>query len=232
MSTSREIAKLISRDVAMTAKLLMIVNSAFFGLPRRVTSIESAINYLGTTMLRSVILATAANTSLGPRAKKLGYDFDAQETHGLLSANLAMQFFTDKNAREDAFAASLLQNVGELLLIAAAPDEALTAIKRAREASLPLQEVERELGVVSHAAMGAYLLGAWGLPYSIVEAVAQHHEPWDVPHDALDVVDAVHVATLVADHYLLSRADSLERAGAHLRTTAEHWLQQSAESST
>ena len=215
-ATSRDISKLIARDVALSAKLLKIVNSAFFGLPRRVASIEAAINYLGTSMLRSVILSTAAVNALGPRAAKLGYDLELNETHGLFSANLASQFFNDKNSREDAFAAGLLQNVGELLLVAEGSDAALRAFKHAAANKQSLCEAERELGSVSHAYVGAYLLGAWGIPYSIVEAVAHHHDPGSVNHEKLDIVDAVYVATLAADHYLLHRPDGLELACAHV----------------
>jgi len=235
-ATSRDISKLMSRDIALSAKLLKIVNSAFFGLPRRVTSIESAINYLGTSMLRSVILATAVVSTLGPRATKLGYDLELNETHGLLCGNLATQFFSDKNAREDAFAAGLLQNMGELLLVAEGSEDAVRAITYAKTHGMPLYDAEVELGVVSHAYVGAYLLGAWGLPYSIVEAVAHHHDPTRVPHEKLDIVDAVYVSGLMADHYLLQRPNSLELAGAYLEKfpdegrlskltkTAEHWL--------
>jgi HD-like signal output (HDOD) protein/ActR/RegA family two-component response regulator len=242
-ATSRDISKLMSRDIALSAKLLKIVNSAFFGLPRRVTSIESAINYLGTSMLRSVILATAVVSALGPRATKLGYDLELNETHSLLCGNLATQFFSDKNAREDAFAAGLLQNVGELLLVAEGTDEALRAIKHAKAQNVSLHEAECELGVVSHASVGAYLLGAWGLPYSIVEAVAHHHDPARVPHEKLDIVDAVYVSTLIADHYLLQRTDGLDLARAYLEKfaaesrlpqiirTAEHWLKMPQEQS-
>jgi HD-like signal output (HDOD) protein len=220
-STSVEIAKVVARDVATTAKLLKIVNSSFFGLPRRVTSIESAINYLGTGMLRSLILATAASAGIGVRAKAIGYDLERSEGHALLSANLAMQFFTEKNAREDAFAAGLLQNVGELLLIAGAPDSALCALERACETGVPLEEAERELHVISHAHIGAYLLGAWGLPYTIVEAVAHHHTPSAVIHDKLDLVDAVYIGTLLADHALGRRSEGLELATQHLQTLGE-----------
>jgi HD-like signal output (HDOD) protein/ActR/RegA family two-component response regulator len=242
-TTSSDIAKLISRDVALSATLLKIVNSAFFGLPRRVTSIESAINYLGTSTLRSVLLATAATSSLGPRASKLGYDLEANETHALLSANLAAQFFNDKNVREDAFAAALLQNVGVLLLLAEAGDDALQAIRHSEAQRLPLQEAERELRKVSHSYVGAYLLGSWGLPYSIVEAVAHHHDPGAVPHDKLDLVDAVYAATLVADQFLLNRPESLELARQHIAklgaperlarvvSSAEHWLNQPSKAS-
>jgi HD-like signal output (HDOD) protein/CheY-like chemotaxis protein len=240
-ATAGDIGKLISRDVALSAKLLKIVNSAFFGLPRRVTAIDSAINYLGTAMLRSVILATAAASTLGPRARKLGYDLEVNETHSLLSANLSVQFFSDKNVREDAFAAALLQNLGELLLVAEGSEDALVAFEHARQNGVPLQDAERELQLVSHAYVGAYLLGAWGLPYSIVEAVAHHHDPSAVAHEKLDIVDAVYCATLVADHYLLQKPDSLERARAHLQTfgaeerlarlqtSAEHWLKAPSE---
>jgi HD-like signal output (HDOD) protein len=84
--------------------------------------------------------------------------------------------------------------------------------------------------------VGAYLLGAWGLPYSIVEAVAHHHDPTRVPHEKLDIVDAVYVSGLMADHYLLQLPDSLEVARLYLEKyaadarfvqltkTAEHWL--------
>jgi HD-like signal output (HDOD) protein len=65
-SKSSDIAELIARDVALTANLLRIVNSEFFGLPRRVTSIESAINFLGTAMLRPVVLSSSVTTALGP----------------------------------------------------------------------------------------------------------------------------------------------------------------------
>jgi HD-like signal output (HDOD) protein len=213
---SSAIAEVISRDVGMAANLLKIVNSAFFGLPRRVSSIEAAVNYLGTSMLRSVVLSKAAATELGPRAAKRGYDLELNEAHALLSANLAMQLFSDKQAREDAFMAALLHNIGELLLVAAGPASALAAMELARQGDLALDDAERALGVVSHAHLGAYLLGAWGLPPSIVEAVAHHHDPRAIEHEGLELVDAVHAAALVADHYVWRRPEGQEAARAHL----------------
>jgi HD-like signal output (HDOD) protein/CheY-like chemotaxis protein len=213
---SSDIAGLISRDVGVTANLLRIVNSAFFGLPRRVTSVEAAINYLGTTMLRSIVLANAVIAALGPRARKFGYDLQGNETHALLSANLAMKFFSEKHAREDAFTAGLLQNLGELLLVASAPEAALAAFRHAKANAMTLDAAERELGVVSHAQLGAYLLGAWGLPFGIVEVVAHHHQPDVIAHDSLEIVDAVYIANLVAEHVLSQRPDALQLASDRL----------------
>jgi HD-like signal output (HDOD) protein/ActR/RegA family two-component response regulator len=222
-ATSGDLAQLFGQDARLTANLLGSVNTAFFALPRRVASIAAALGYLSTNLLRFLMLAASAKSALGPRAKLAGYDLDANQTHALLSANLAMQFFADKHARESAFAAGLLQNLGELLLAAAGQ-------------TAPAADSE-----TAHAHVGAHLLAEWSLPYGVVEAVAHHHHPERVAHDAFELVDAVYVATLIADHCLLRRPHSLERARARLDSfgagerlqrvvsIAEHWLQQPAQ---
>jgi HD-like signal output (HDOD) protein/ActR/RegA family two-component response regulator len=238
-----ELAKLIKHDAVLCAKLLKIVNSAFFGLPRRISSIEGAISYLGTSVLRSITLATGTDASLAPRARKAGYDMDTAQTQALLSAHLAAQFFKEKGACEDAFAAALLQNVGEILLVAEASEDLACVISHAEDRGITIHEAELELGVVSHAHVGAYLLGAWGLPYNIVEAVAHHHDPQQIPHEQLDIVDGVYAGTLVAQHYLGKRPEALEFAGRYLEryganellakacATAERWLTSEAQAS-
>jgi HD-like signal output (HDOD) protein len=215
-TSSAEIAKLIEHDAALSAKILKIVNSAFFGMPRRISSIETATKYLGTSMLRAVTLATGTDNALGPRARKLGYDIDAAQKQALLSAHIAALFFSDRASKEDAFAAALLQNVGEILLIAEASEDLAIVIAHARDRAINLYQAECELGVVSHAHVGAYLLGAWGLPYNIVEAVAHHHDPEQVPHDKLELVDAVYAGTLLAQHFLAEHPDALDRATHYL----------------
>jgi HD-like signal output (HDOD) protein/CheY-like chemotaxis protein len=232
-ATPGDLAKLITRDANMSAQLLRLVNNACFGLPRRIASIESAISYLGTNILRSLLLAVAARCVLGPRATLAGYDLESSETRALLSANLAMQFFTDNNARVSAFAAALLQDLGELLLMASPAQALQQALAHADLAS----------DSIVHAQLGAYVLREWGMPYGIVESVAHHHHPERVVHDTLDLVDAVFVSTLIADHCLSGRPGCLERARARLDVfaagerlqrvlvIAEHWLQQPARAS-
>jgi HD-like signal output (HDOD) protein/ActR/RegA family two-component response regulator len=211
-----DIAKVVKRDPMLCAKLLHVVNSAFFGIPRRTTSIEMAINYLGTTMLRAITLATAVNTTLGPRARAVGYDFEAAQAEAVLSAHLAGQMFDNRALSQDAYAAALLQNIGEVLLLTERSDDLGRAMAYAREHAVELHDAEKLLGVVSHAHVGAYLLGAWGLPYSIVEAVAHHHDPLALPHDSFDIVDAVFTATHLARHYLATDPEALEHASQHL----------------
>jgi HD-like signal output (HDOD) protein/CheY-like chemotaxis protein len=216
-SGALEIAKVVKRDPALCAKLLHVVNSAFFGIPRRTASIEMAINYLGTTMLRAITLATAVNATLGPRARAVGYDFNAAQAEAVLSAHLAGQMFDNRAIAQDAYAAALLQNLGEVLLLTERSDDLGRVMAYAREHGVQLYDAEKALGVVSHAHVGAYLLGAWGLPYSIVEAVAHHHDPLALPHETFDIVDAVFAATLLARHYLATDPEALERATQHLQ---------------
>jgi HD-like signal output (HDOD) protein len=145
------------------------------------------------------LLSSAVTDKLGPRATTLGYPLNQKEQQALLCGQLASQLFHDKSQREDAFASGLLHDIGELVLVAEGDAEMLETIRAAAQQRRPLFELERERGTVSHAQIGGYLLGAWGLPYTVVEAVAHHHEPTVVEHDRFDTIDAVYVADLFAD---------------------------------
>jgi HD-like signal output (HDOD) protein len=228
-AAAKDITKLITEDVALCAKLLQLVNSAFFGAPRRITSIEAAVNMLGTGILQSIVLATTVTHEMGRRAKSVGYDIDASSQHAMLTASLARRCFSEPEARDDAFAAGLLHNIGELLLVADGRDTLLAALEHARAKELPLHLAERELGCVSHAHVGAYLLGTWGLSYALVEAVAHHHdpvsrEPASVPQEGtaqtpevFDLTTAIRACSAMADYALTRRASSLEEAREVLR---------------
>jgi HD-like signal output (HDOD) protein/ActR/RegA family two-component response regulator len=164
----KDVAGIVERDVALCAKILQLVNSAFFGLPRRVSSIAEAVNYLGITVIRNLALALEAFA---------GSDGDEEratlQRHSLLTGKIARALFRSNHARaEEAFVAGLLHDVGRLL-----PGRATT--------TGPTDK---------HARLGAYLLGLWGLPHAIIEAVAFHDNPRGLGHAGFELVDAVHVA--------------------------------------
>jgi hypothetical protein len=97
-----------------------------------------------------------------------------------------------------AVLAGLLHAVGKLVLATRSPKHFARALEGAAEEKRPLFAVEQELMGVSHAEVGAYLLGIWGLPCPVVEAVAHHHHPERVPQETLDAVAIVHVANYLA----------------------------------
>jgi HD-like signal output (HDOD) protein/CheY-like chemotaxis protein len=155
-----EIAAVVCRDPALAAKILQLVNSSFFGLPRQVNALPDAVAYLGVTTVRSLVLSTEAMSLFRPAARAAGLDIDALAVRAVATATEASRLAAPEQ-RTDAFTAGLLSDVGLLLLAAKAPDL--------------LRHDESELGF-THGGLGAYLLGLWGLAPAIVEAVAFHHE--------------------------------------------------------
>lgn len=193
-SSLKDIAQLIEKDMAISAKVLQLVNSAFFGLPQRVGSVQQALSYLGANMIRRVLLSVET-FSMFEGAKVPGsFSLEQLQQHANAVATVASKLVTGEPRSGDAFMAGTLHDVGKLILAVHVPEHFKRAMTLAAERKIPLFEAETELFGVTHAEVGAYLLGIWGLPYAIVEAVAHHHAPTRVPHATFDVLDAVYVA--------------------------------------
>ncbi|SRR5581483_84458 len=193
-----DVARVIEQDIAMSAKCLQLVNSAFFGLPRRITSIQQAVSYLGISTLKSLVFSTAAFQAFEGSQRPAGFSYEALQSHSLLVARLAGRLLPEKAQADEAFLVGMLHDVGKLVLAARLPRMAAEAIRVADEHGRPLQSVEIELLGVSHAEIGAYLLGLWGLPQSVVEAVAFHHAPPAAGPRGFDALGAVYVANRLA----------------------------------
>lgn len=187
----RDVAALLQQDMTLCAKLLQIANSAFFRLARRITSVEEAVNYLGFAMVRNLALTIEVfNASEQPP----GFSFEALQNHGLRTAGLVRKIIADPNQADDAFMAGMLHDIGQLVLALRMPESYQQALALARQHQRPAWQIEQELLGVSHAEVGAYLLGLWGLPYPIIEAVAYHHQPQTLPARKFDVLAAVYIA--------------------------------------
>jgi putative nucleotidyltransferase with HDIG domain len=119
---------------------------------------------------------------------------ERQQAHSLGCARIARKLFTDKRAAELAETAALLHDVGKLVLESRLPHEYAENLQAAKREGLPLEVIERMRFSVTHAEVGAYLLGLWGLPHEIIEAVGKHHAPWS----ALKTFDTT-VAVRLAD---------------------------------
>ncbi len=187
---ARDIAVLLQQDMTLCAKLLQIVNSAFFRLARRITKIEEAVNYLGFIMVGNLAL-TIELFSADPQS---GFSFEALQQHALRVASLARQITADPRSADDAFIAGMLHDIGKLVLALRMPEQYRQMLNLAQQRPIPRWQLEREVFGVSHAEVGAYLLGLWGLPYPIIEAVAFHHQPRTIPPYEFDTLAAVHVA--------------------------------------
>jgi putative nucleotidyltransferase with HDIG domain len=195
-----EVAQLISTDAAITAKLLQLVNSAFFRLARRITGIEQAVNHLGFGAIRNLVLSAEVFSSWpGPGPKSVvSIDKLQSHVHQVAAAARALAAGTPK--ADDALLAGLLHDIGYWIFSNECQAELSESVALSVAEKIPLHQAETRIIGASHAQVGAYLLGLWGLPYPVIEAVAYHHTPESVPPSEFDPAAAVAIAhTLLPD---------------------------------
>ena len=170
--------KLIAKDPGMSVRMLQLVNSAFFGLRRRVRSVEEAVTKLGTDVLRSLVLSsttftTFTNAITAAAAEKLWH-------HSLrvadVAASISASHGKDAVRTDHCFQAGMLHDIGNLILLFKAPELAASVASQSGQ-------------------IGAYLLGIWGLEDPVVEAVAYHSCPHLAPAAGLSPLIAVHLAS-------------------------------------
>jgi HD-like signal output (HDOD) protein len=192
-----DVARLIERDIAVTARLLQLTNSAFVGLQRVVSRVEEAVSLLGLGVVKAIVLSSQALAAYRPAQPIAGFSLEALESHAALVAAMTRQLLTPGQDREQASASAMLCDIGWLILAAQDPDRVGDLLAAAVVQRRPLADVERELGGPTHAEVGAHLLALWGLPDSIVAAVARHHHPGTPVEPGLDAAAAVYVADVL-----------------------------------
>lgn len=160
-SSADDVAAVIASDIAVTAKTLQLANSTFFGAGRATTTVVEAIRLLGMETLKSLTLSTALRDASTLASGLRTFAEDLHE-HSWLVADLASRLAAGTACR-DAFSAGILHDVGRLVLASTMPEERAEA----RSSGAPSHR---------HAKVGAYLLGLWGLPLPVIDAVARHHD--------------------------------------------------------
>lgn len=194
----REIAKIIERDPAMCVKVLQLVNSSYFALMRPMTSIQQAVSYLGLELIKGLALSAHVFGAM-PVPALDGLSLERLQDQSLLAARLARRLLPDPKRGEDAFTGAMLREVGRLVIAVGMPDRFVECARHAHATGQPLCVVEKERLGATHGEVGAYLLGMWGLPLTIMEAVAYHDRPSLLAHGPFDVLAAVHVAGALVD---------------------------------
>ncbi|MCO6437269.1 MAG: HDOD domain-containing protein [Phycisphaerae bacterium] len=189
------LGKIIEQDVGMTSKVLQLVNSAFFGLRHEVSSAAEAVKLLGLDIVGSLILTMHVFRQFDG-ARSAGIAIERVTAHSLGVATFARAICRSEEAEKTlmshAFLGGLLHDAGKLILANCHPGEYELVLQRHGEK--PDIELERTIFGVTHAEAGAYLLGLWGLPDALVEAVAFHHTPSSTPLSDFAPLTAVHVA--------------------------------------
>ncbi|MCC6158886.1 MAG: HDOD domain-containing protein [Deltaproteobacteria bacterium] len=204
-ASADDVSRLLQQDGSLCAKILHIVNSAYFRLVRPIVRVEEAVSYLGFNSIRQLALVAEVFGTAKDVSEWEGRYVAELQTHALLSAGIAAAMFSPAEKKATAFVAALLHDIGKLALATELPDRARRIAGAAQVGRVSAHVAEKVLYGVTHADIGAFLLGLWQIPFPIIEAVAHHHAPARVTSDEFDVPVAVHIADALAhEHQELS----------------------------
>ncbi|MFQ5642347.1 MAG: HDOD domain-containing protein [Thiogranum sp.] len=196
-TTAQDIGDVVGKDTALTTRLLKLVNSAYFGLPRKVDTVTRAVNMIGMRELRNLTMAASAAEVFSRIPGNL-IDMAAFWQHSVYCGLLARNFAQRCNVlhSERLFTAGLLHDVGRLLMLTKLPDQITLAESMRLESDRDICDIERELVGFDHAETGQALLQHWNMPQNLCISVLYHHNPQDA-HDAHLEAALLHIANQV-----------------------------------
>ncbi len=182
-ASAGDINDVISRDIALSTKVLKMVNSSFYGFPRRITSITHAVVILGFNTVRNLTLSAFVFKAFND-SKRLEFDQKQFWIHsiaaGITASNIAHGVGLSQKEKEDAFMAGLLHDVGKVVMCEYISDSTKKIIEEVKATDCLFYEAEKNQLDFTHASIGATLLEKWNLPISIVSLINNHHHPMSV----------------------------------------------------
>jgi HD-like signal output (HDOD) protein/CheY-like chemotaxis protein len=197
-ASTDSVSAVVCQDPAMASKLLQFANSAFFASSRHIPDIRTAVIRLGMKTIKNLVLGVGVFDAVDSAALPAGCSIDELQRRAFTTARIASGIVANPEHADAAFMAGLVCDLGELVLASQATTRLVDAWTAAKERGVPRSLAEREVFGVSHAEVGACLLGLWGLPFQVVEAVAHHHAPERGAHPGLGLPQVVWIAACVA----------------------------------
>ncbi len=229
-----DIASIIEQDLAMTAKILQLVNSSFFGFFKSIDSPARAVNLLGLDTVKSLVLTVEIFSELKPVDTKFFSGHALWEHSVAVAAFAKIITLAETNSKimiENAFTSGFLHDIGKLLLFSSLQDTYIKTLELAQNDHMPTCQAEQQMLNATHGDVGGYLLGLWGLPGAVVETASFHHCLDQYPNPSFCPAVAVHAADAI--YYMLHPDQQtgtpvlnlpyLERAGVGHRF--DHWLE-------
>ena len=195
--TPKKICAVIEADAAITAKLLQLANCAMFHEREPIRNIEQALVRLGFLGLRNLVMCAEVLNGWR-RATHGALDLDSMQAHVQRVARVTAALTAGSHCSDEAVLAAFLHDIGYWLLVQERPAQLDQAAALAVSTDIPMQEAERCILGTSHAEIGAYLLGLWGMPNTLVEAIAHHHTPELVGVARFNTLSALAVALALA----------------------------------
>lgn len=176
-SSASDMAALISTDPALATRLLKLANSAYYGFPRRIGTVNLAVVVLGLEAVRDLCLSVIITDCFFPSNGDLPFDMTGFWRHSLSCAVATRMVYRmcDASHPGEGFIAGLVHDIGKLFFARYFPEEYGEVARRAEDEDMPLLEAEKEQFGVTHAVAGAWLLDEWNLPLWLVDSTRHHH---------------------------------------------------------
>ena len=176
-----KVTEAISHDPALTSKILKVANSAYYGFPQKISSLDRAVALLGFNMVKSLAISVGVIRSLPSKGLAEVFNIEDLWVHSLAVAT-AMRLLEEGKGPgehlEALFIVGLLHDVGKIILAEFLPDEFAAAVEKSNsDVAQPLYETERHIIGIDHGEVGGMLLARWKFPEVIVVPVTMHHSP-------------------------------------------------------
>ena len=205
------VGRIIEQDMGMTAKVLQLVNSSFFGIHRHRSRVREAVAFLGIDIMKHLALDMNVFSRFNRALPIVGVD--EIHDHCIRTAGIAKQIAgggkMNVKTADNAVICAFLHDIGRLLMAEYFSDQYERAIRLAGQEQMTVPEAEQAVFNVTHAEIGSYLLGLWGLPDMIVEGIAFHHSPARAAPQNMKLAGLIHTADLIEHH--VSQGESLDR---------------------
>jgi HD-like signal output (HDOD) protein/CheY-like chemotaxis protein len=205
-----DITSIIAKDIGMTAKILQLVNSAYFGKSNHINDLNAAVSFLGLNVITSLFLSVNVFSEF-KGLKIQGFSMEDLWKHSFDTATLASKISKlesrNSSIANEAFAAGILHDSGRIILAANFPKRYADAIAIAKREQCEMSTAERMVFEHTHSEVGGYMMSLWGLPLGIVEAISYHHDPSLFARQAFCSLTAIHVANHLLDSNLGNKKD-------------------------
>ena len=207
----RRIGEIIAQDVGMTAKIMQLIHTSFFGTPQSLADPQRAASLFDLETLRALVLSTKVFSPFD-EAFLESLHLRALYEHSLEVAVAAREIARaeshDASLADQAYLGGLLHDVGLLILAQSLPDSCEAVLRTSREDGIALCLAETQYLHESHGSIGAYLMALWGLPDAVIDAIAFHHCPTDSASSGFTPLAAIHVANAFCQEAIVGEIDA------------------------
>ncbi|MCC8166345.1 MAG: HDOD domain-containing protein [Planctomycetes bacterium] len=198
-TNAADIGKLIEQDQVLTGKVLRLVNSAYYGFPKQIKSIQHAVVILGFSKVKTIIITASV---FGAFKGKKGVDLDLRRfwQHSLgvaICSKVAAEVLGVPHAAEDAFVGGLLHDIGKVVMDQYQPTIYSPIVDYALNKGILLKTAEEEVMGINHATIGEWIMEKWRLPPVIVHMVAEHHKP-NSTSERRELITAIHLGDILS----------------------------------